>query len=285
MSSQIFGLVLKIRYKNMSRELIVFEKFKRVNKFNSEYWSARQLARILEYSDYRNFESVINKAKISCKNSDQSIKDHFVDVNDMIKLGKTATREIKDTYLSRYACYLIMQNADPAKEIVALGQTYFAIQTRRQEIQDQDIEDKKRLFLRSEITTQNKHLAVTATQAGVKNFGVFTNYGYMGLYGGLKVEDIHRRKKLTKNQQILDYMGSEELAANLFRATQTDAKIKREQVQGEARANQTHYTVGKKVRQTIKELGGTMSEKLPTTEAIEKAKLRHKKTHKMIGAV
>ena len=261
----------------MTNKLIIFEKVKRVNEFSSEYWSARQLAKILEYSDYRNFETVIKKAKESCKNSGQSIQNHFVDITDMVEIGSNASRVIRDTHLSRYACYLIMQNADPAKEVVALGQTYFAIQTRKQEVQEQQVEDQKRVYLRSEMTTHSKHLAVTASQAGVKNYGVFTNYDYMGLYGGLKAQDIHRRKKLSKNQQILDHMGSEELAANLFRTTQTDAKIKREQITGEARANQTHFDVGQKVRQTIQELGGTMPEKLPVSEAIGRTKRRVKK--------
>lgn len=258
----------------MSNPIIIFEEIKKINEYQSEYWSARQIAKVLEYADYRNFETVIKKAKESCKNSDQSIPDHFVDITDMIKLGKTASREIKDTYLSRYACYLIMQNADPSKEIVALGQTYFAIQTRRQEVQDQLVEDHKRIFLREEITAHNKHLAEAASQAGVTNYGRFTNYGYMGLYGGLSMQQIHSKKRLKPTQKILDYMGSEELAANLFRATQTDAKIRREQVKGEAKANQTHFEVGRKVRQTIRELGGTMPEKLPAGDNITKAKRR-----------
>lgn len=258
----------------MTNPITVFEEIKKINEYQSEYWSARQLAKILEYADYRNFEMVIKKAKESCKNSGQSILDHFVDVTDMIEIGKTASREIKDTYLSRYACYLIMQNADPSKEIVALGQTYFAIQTRRQEVQDQTIEDQKRVFLREEMTAHNKHLAETASQAGVTNYGRFTNYGYMGLYGGLSMQQIHAMKRLKPTQKILDHMGSEELAANLFRATQTDAKIRREQIKGEARANQTHFEVGRKVRQTIQELGGTMPEKLPVGDDITKAKRR-----------
>lgn len=195
----------------------------------------------------------------------------------MIEIGKTATRLINDTNLSRYACYLVMQNADPSKEVVALGQTYFAIQTRRQEIQDQIVEDNKRLFLREEITVHNKHLAEAASMAGVKNYGTFTNYGYMGLYGGRSMVKIHQKKGLKKSQKILDHMGSEELAANLFRATQTDAKLRRDQIKGEAKANQTHFQVGKKVRDTIKELGGTMPENLATPDAITQAKNRIKK--------
>jgi len=261
----------------MTNKPVVFEEIKRTNEYQSEYWSARKLAKALEYSEYRHFQPVIEKAKEACKNSGQSVKDHFEDVLDMIEIGKTASREVKDVRLSRYACYLVVQNSDPSKEIVALGQTYFAIQTRKQEVQEQLIEDQKRLFLRGEVTTHNKHLAETASRAGVKNYAVFTNYGYMGLYGGRKVQDIHKQKRLKKSQKILDHMGSEELAANLFRATQTDAKIKREEIQGEARANQAHFNVGKKVRQTIGELGGTMPEKLPTPDGVGSAMTRVKK--------
>lgn len=258
----------------MTNQIIIFEEIKKVNEYQSEYWSARQLAKILEYADYRNFETVVKKAKEACENSGQTIHDHFVDVTDMIELGKTASREIKDVNLSRYACYLIMQNADPSKEIVAMGQTYFALQTRRQELQDQQIEDQKRVFLREEMTAHNKHLAEAASQAGVTNYGRFTNYGYMGLYGGLSMKQIHAKRRLKPTQKILDHMGSEELAANLFRATQTDAKIRREQIQGEMKANQTHFDVGHKVRQTIHELGGTMPEKLPLGDDITNAKKR-----------
>ena len=264
----------------LKNQLVIFEEIKCINEYQSEYWSARQLAKVLEYSEYRHFQPVIERAKEACKNSGQSIKDHFEDILDMIEIGKTASREVKDVRLSRYAYYLVVQNSDPSKEIVALGQTYFAIQTRKQEVQEELIEDQKRLFLRGEVTAHNKHLVETASKAGVKNYAVFTNYGYMGLYGGLKVQDIHKQKKLKKSQKILDHMGSEELAANLFRATQTDAKIKREEIQGEARANQAHFDVGKKVRQTIREMGGTMPEKLPTPDGVEKAKSRVKKLAK-----
>lgn len=186
----------------VSEPMVIFEKIKRLTESQKEFWSARELAKVLGYVDYRNFETVINKAKESCKNAGQSLKNHFVDVTEMIKLGRGASRNIGDVYFTRYACYLIMQNADPSKEIVALGQTYFAIQTRRQEVQQQSIEDKKRVFLRNEITAHNKHLAEAASIAGVKNYGVFTNYGYRGLYGGLTMQDIRRIKKLKTSQQI-----------------------------------------------------------------------------------
>lgn len=256
----------------------IFEQIKKVNGYGQEYWLARDLADILDYQKYANFQIVISKAKESCKKSGQSIKNHFADVGKMIKLGSTASREVSDLSLSRYACYLIMQNADPSKEIVALGQTYFAIQTRRQELQDQLVEDQKRVYLRREMVTHGKHLAGAASTAGVKNYGTFMNYGYMGLYGGLDSKQIHARKKLKPNEHILDHMGGEELGANVFRTTQADAKLRREHITGEARANQTHFEVGKKVRQFIKEMGGTMPEKLPVADKISAARKRLKQS-------
>jgi DNA-damage-inducible protein D len=260
-------------------DIQIFEKIKQNSNKNTEYWSARDLAKLLNYLDFRNFQKAIKRAKESCKNAGQSINYHFVDTNKMINLGKSSTRYIKDISLTRYACYLIMQNADPSKEIVALGQTYFAMQTRKQEVFEQQEEDNKRVTLRQEITAHNKHLAETASQAGVRDYARFTNYGYQGLYGGLGVKQIHKNKKFKPTQKILDFMGSEELAANLFRATQTDAKIKRELIQGEAKANQTHFEVGHKVRQTIRELGGTMPEKLKTTDHINQSKKRLSKSN------
>lgn len=259
---------------------VVFESIKQFNDFGSEYWKARELYKVLEYSEYRHFLPVINKAKEACKNSGQDIHTHFEDVLEMVELGSGAKREIEDINLSRYACYLIIQNSDPSKEIVAFGQTYFAIQTRRQEKADQLLEDQKRVMLRGEIAKHNVSLAEAADNAGVKRFGTFQNYGYMGLYGGLGADDIHKKKKLSKSQKILDHMGSEELAANLFRATQTDAKLRREKVKGERNANLTHYHVGQKVRKTIDELGGTMPENLPTPDGVGKAKTRINKAKK-----
>ncbi|MDP4010096.1 MAG: DNA damage-inducible protein D [Candidatus Shapirobacteria bacterium] len=262
--------------------ITIFEESKRVNQHNSEYWSARALGNILGYSEYRHFLPVIEKAKESCINSKQPVNEHFEEYLEMIKLGHGAERPISDIKLSRYACYLIMQNADPSKEVVALGQTYFAIQTRRQEIRDQTIEDNKRMFLREEVTAHNKHLAEAASMAGVRNYGIFTNYGYMGLYGGRSMVEIHQKKGLKKSQKILDFMGSEELAANLFRATQTDAKLRRDQVKNEAVANHTHQEVGREVRDTIRKLGGTMPENLPTPDAITQAKKRIKNIEKVM---
>jgi len=262
-------------------DIQIFEKIKKESDKNMEIWSARELANLLSYTDFRNFKLAITKAKESCKNARQSVNYHFVDTNKMINLGKTGTRYIKDIHLSRYACYLVMQNADPSKEIVALGQTYFALQTRKQEIHQQIEEDNKRVNMRHEITAHNKHLAQTASKAGVHDYARFTNYGYQGLYGGLNVKQIHQTKKLKPSQKILDFMGSEELAANLFRATQTDAKINREMIQGEAKANQTHFEVGRKVRQTIRELGGVMPEKLKISDHINQAQKRIDKTIKI----
>lgn len=250
-----------------------FERIKYRNEAGNEYWESRDLAEVLEYTQYRNFEAVIEKAKLACFNSGHRIEDHFADVSKMVDIGSGATREIKVTLLSRYACYLAIQNADPKKEIVAQGQTYFAVQTRRQELADGRIEEERRILLREEMRHHNAQLADAARNAGVIqpiDYAIFQNHGYMGLYGGLRQEDIHRRKGLKKSQKILDHMGSTELAANLFRATQAEEKLRREKVQGKDAANRTHREVGAKVRQTIRELGGTMPENLPTVESIKK---------------
>lgn len=249
-----------------------FESIKHVNEYGEEYWYARELQKVLEYSEWRNFVTVIDKAKIACENSGIVVDDHFVDVNKMVNIGSGAAREIDDIILSRYACYLIVQNGDPRKEVIAVGQTYFAVKTRQQELIDnyeQLTEDQKRLAIRNEMTAHNKSLAEAAQQAGVVSsldYAIFQNKGYQGLYGGLGAKEIHARKGLKKSQKILDHMGSTELAANLFRATQTDEKLRRENIKGKEAANTAHYEVGKKVRQTIKELGGTMPEDLPTPQ-------------------
>ena len=227
---------------------------------------------VLEYVQWRRFADAIDRAKLACKNSGFEIEDHFADVGKMVDIGSGAEREIDDVMLSRYACYLIVMNGDPRKEIIALGQTYFAIKTRQQELienYEELTEDQKRIAIRQEMKRHNTALAEAAHNAGVIepiDYAVFQNYGYMGLYGGLKAQDIKQRKGLKKSQDILDHMGSTELAANLFRATQTEEKLRRDNVQGKYQANMTHYEVGTKVRQTIKELGGTMPEDLPTPE-------------------
>ena len=264
----------------------LFEQIKQTDANGNEYWTARKLAKVLAYSEYRHFITVIERAKEACKNSGQHIEHHFEDILEMMLLGKTAKREVNSIKLSRYACYLIVQNADPNTEVVALGQTYFAVQTRLQEIRQMDeynrldTEDEKRLFLRNELAKHNLQLAAAAKGAGVVepiDYAIFQNHGYMGLYGGLDAKAIHRKKGLKKNQQILDHMGSTELAANLFRATQTEEKLRRENIQGKGNANKTHFEVGKKVRKTIQELGGEMPENLPTADSIKQVEKAHEK--------
>lgn len=249
-----------------------FEDIKHINEYGAEYWLARELAQVLQYADWRNFENAIFKAMEACKNSGNEIGDHFGSVTTFTNLGSKATRKIGDYALSRYACYLIVMNGDPRKEIIAVGQTYFAVKTRQQELiedYDQLTEDQKRLAIRGEMISHNKSLAEAAQMAGVvdqRDYAIFQNRGYQGLYGGLGAKEIHARKGLKKGQKILDHMGSTELAANLFRATQTDEKLRRENIRGKQAACDTHYMVGQKVRQTIKDLGGTMPEDLPTPE-------------------
>ena len=268
----------------------LFESIKNIDENGNEYWTSRSLWKILEYTEYRHFLPVIEKAKLACENSGQRIEDHFEDILEMVTIGSGAERQIDSVKLSRYACYLIVQNADPSKKIVAQGQTYFAIQTRIAEVQQMkeyqelSTEEEKRLFLRAELQTHNFLLAGVAKDAGVidpRDYAIFQNYGYQGLYGGMTAKDIHAKKGLKKSQKILDHMGSTELAANLFRATQTEEKLKRENIKGKQEANMTHYEVGAKVRQTIKELGGTMPENLPTAENI---KAVEKKRQKMLDS-
>lgn len=263
-----------------------FEGLRETDEDGQEFWTARKLAKILEYSEYRHFLPVIEKAKEACRNSDHAIEDHFEDFLGMVEIGSGAKRELSDIRLSRYACYLIVQNGDPTKQVIANGQTYFAIQTRRQELADNSSfqrlkEDEKRLFLRDELRQHNKQLVETAQRAGVEtslDFAIFQNHGYKGLYGGLDAQGIHHRKELKKSQKILDHMGSTELAANLFRATQTEEKLRRENIKGKPKANQTHLEVGKKVRQTIKELGGTMPENLPVPpKSLQELEVEQKK--------
>jgi len=263
----------------MSQKLIQqnhasFESIRQLDSAGNEFWSARDLAPLLEYQQWRNFTQVIDKARLACETSKYSVADHFADASKMVDIGSGAQREVADIHLSRYACYLIVQNGDPSKTVIANGQTYFAMQTRRQELEEnakfaQLTEDEKRIAIRNELAEHNKHLAAAAKSAGVEtplDYAVFQDHGYKGLYGGLGAKDIHARKGLKKSEKILDHMGSTELAANLFRATQAEDKLRRDKVSGKKQANQTHYEVGKKVRQTIQELGGTMPEALPTPE-------------------
>ena len=268
----------------LADEYKIFEGIKKVREDGTEYWSARELSEVLQYKEWRNFSKALDRAKLACQNSGQEINHHFVEVNKTIKMPKNATKIICDFELSRYACYLIVQNGDPRKEVIALGQTYFAIQTRRQEVADyfnQLDEDNKRLVIRGDIKQWNQMLLEAAHNAGVitnQEYAEFQNAGYMGLHGGLTVDDIHTKKQLKDKEKILDFMGSEELAANLFRITQTEAKLKREKVKIKEKANNTHYTVGKTVRKAIEDIGGTMPEDLPKPEKsikqVEKEQLR-----------
>ncbi|MGN1152405.1 MAG: DNA damage-inducible protein D [Candidatus Gastranaerophilaceae bacterium] len=264
-----------------------FEKIKRISEEGYEYWSARDLYKLLEYSEYRHFLPVIDKVKEALISLGEDIDNHIEDMLDMVEIGSGATRELDSLKLSRFACYIAVQNADPSKTNVALGQAYFAIKTRQKELLEEDEklliqseEEAKRLLLREQMRKHNKQLAEAAKDAGINepiDYAIFQNYGYKGLYGGLDRQAIHKRKGLKKSQDILDHMGSTKLASNLFRATQTEEKLKRENIKGKMKANQTHYKVGKKVRQTIEELGGTMPEDLPTAESIKKLERQKQK--------
>lgn len=266
-----------------------FESIKHVNEAGQEYWLARELQKVLEYSQWRRFQETIERAKQSCKNSGIPISEHFADVGKSYRMPNGGEREIGDIMLSRYACYLIVMNGDAGKQIIALGQTYFAVKTRQQELiedYEQLSENQKRLSIRSEMVEHNKSLAEAAKMSGIsdpRDYAIFQNRGYQGLYGGLGMRDIRERKGLKKNQKILDHMGSTELAANLFRATQTDEKLRREHIRGKEAANRTHYEVGAKVRQTIKELGGTMPEDLPTPEKSIRQIERERKKKELKG--
>jgi DNA-damage-inducible protein D len=262
----------------VKNNLSIFEQIKKTDETGTEFWMARQLSKALDYADFRNFTGVIEKAIEACKNSGHNPLEHLVETNEVINAGKGAVQNYPSYKLSRYACYLIVQNADPTKEVIAQGQTYFAVQTRLQEIQQMEAynhlssEEEKRLFLRNEMSKHNTYLAAAAKNAGVRDgldYAVFQNHGYAGLYGGLDAKGIHKKKNLKKSQHILDHMGSTELAANLFRTTQTEEKLRNENIKGKQKANQTHYEVGKKVRQTIKEIGGTMPESLPVADSIK----------------
>ncbi len=246
----------------------IFENIKHIDESGNEYWYARELSKILEYREYRKFLPSIRKSIISCENSGQNVIDHFAQADVMVNIGSNAKRKFKDYKLTRYACYLIVQNSDSRKEVVALGQTYFAVQTRKQELSEKEYsdlsEDEKRFYQRNLTRKGNYSLNQTAKKAGVKNFDKFHNSGYKGLYNGETADDIAKRKGLRYREDILDNMGSDELIANLFRISQTEQKLKKDNITGENNASETHYKVGSKIRKTIKELGGTMPEDLPT---------------------
>ena len=248
----------------------IFENIKHIDEEGKEFWYARELQIVLEYKLWQNFEKVLRRAITSCNNSKNNSIYHFIDINKMVDIGSNTTRKIEDYKLSRYACYLIAQNGDSRKKVIALAQTYFAIQTRKQELLEKNYneltEDEKRLFNRNLTKKGNFALNQTAKNAGVKNFAKFHNAGYEGLYNGETANDIAKRKGLRYREDILDYMGSVELAANLFRITQTDEKLKNDKIIGVRNANETYYKMGKDIRNFIKEQGGTMPENLPTPE-------------------
>ena len=263
----------------------LFENIKHIDEYGNEFWYARELMPLLEYKKWERFSNVIDNAKTACEKSGYNIDEHFPEVGKLSKRNNGAVVQIKDYKLSRYACYLIAQNGDPRKETIALAQTYFAIQTRRQEISEKEYnsltEDEKRFYQRNLTKKGNYSLNQTAKNAGVKNFDRFHNAGYKGLYNGETADDIAKRKGLRYREDILDNMGSDELIANLFRISQTEQKLKRDNIQGEKEAKETHFKVGKEVRNTIKRLGGTMPEDLPTPKKslkeLEKEKTRQEK--------
>ncbi len=263
----------------------LFESLKHVNEDGVEYWSARELYPYLGYTQWRRFEDAIERAKESCKSASQPIEEHFAGAGKVLALRNGGSNTIKDVLLTRYACYLVAQNGDPRKPEIAQAQTYFAIQTRYAEIQQMEeyqaltSEESKRLFLREELRRHNAKLADAAHDAGVEtplDYAVFQNFGYKGLYNGLTAQGIHKKKGLKKGQNILDHMGSTELAANLFRATQAEEKIRREHIKGKDKANEAHYEVGKKVRKAIADIGGTMPEDLPTAESIKQVEAKQR---------
>ena len=248
----------------------VFEDIKHIDESGNEYWFARELMSILQYNLWQNFHGIIKVAMNNCNSSDYSISDHFIGVNKMVNIGSNTKRKIQDYKLTRYACYLIVLNCDSRKKVIALAKTYFAVQTRKQELSEKEYnslsEDEKRLYRRKQVKTGNYNLNKTAVKSGVKNLARFHNAGYKGIYNGETADDIFKRKGLRYREDILDNMGSEELADNIFRIAQTDAKLKRDNVDNQYTANSIHYEVGKEVRNSIKRLGGTMPEDLPTPE-------------------
>ena len=271
--------------KNIKKENQTFESIKHIDENGIEYWYARELQDVLEYTQWRRFENVINKAKISCEKSGFSVIDHFADVGKMVQIGSGAEKEVNDYKLTRYACYIIAQNGDPRKEVIASAQTYFAVQTRKQEITEKEYsmltEDEKRFYQRDLTRKGNYSLNQAARNAGVKNFDKFHNAGYNGLYNGETANDIAKRKGLRYREDILDNMGTDELIANLFRISQTEQKLRRDNIKGEKEANNTHYTIGKNIREVIAKNGGTMPENLPTPE--KSLKELEKENKKLIG--
>ena len=246
----------------------MFEDIKHIDEEGNEYWSARELMPLLEYTLWQRFSSAIKKAIENCKNSNNNVMDHFIGTDKMVSIGSNTTRNIIDYKLSRYACYLIVLNCDARKRIIALAKTYFAIQTRKQELSEKEYsmltEDEKRFYQRNLTRKGNYSLNMVARNVGVRNFDKFHNAGYKGLYGGETANDIAKRKKLRYREDILDNMNEDELVANLFRINQTKQKLLKDKVQGENNASDIHYEVGKEIRYTIKKLGGTMPEDMPT---------------------
>ena len=269
--------------KNMEKENQTFENIKHIDENGIEYWYAREIMTILEYSKWQNFEKILEKAMISCEKSSFPVIHHFTEASKMVQIGSGAKKEVKDFKLTRYACYLIAQNGDPRKEVIALAQTYFAIQTRKQEITEKEYsmltEDEKRFYQRDLTRKGNYSLNQAAKNAGVKNFDKFHNAGYKGLYNGETADDIAKRKGLRYREDILDNMGSDELIANLFRISQTEQKLRKDNIQGEKEANDTHYNIGKNIREVIEKNGGTMPEELPTPEkSLKQLEKENKKT-------
>ena len=246
----------------------IFESIKHIDEFGVEYWYARELQMVLKYKRWDKFYNVIKQAMISCETSDNDVFNHFSQVGKLVEIGSKTKRNIRDYKLSRYACYLIVQNGDPKKDVVALGQTYFAVQTRKMELTELEFrelsEDKKRLYVRKQVSNGNYSLNRTAINSGVKNLAEFHNAGYRGLYNGETANDIAKRKNLRYREDILDNMGSDELSANLFRISLTNQKLKNDNINNEVDANKTHYNMGKDIRNFIKMQGGTMPEDLPT---------------------
>ena len=275
--------------KEIERNNKSFEDIKHTDENGVEFWYARELMPILQYSNWQNFEKIVNKAKISCENSNINVLDHFTDISKMVQIGSGAERKQQDYELTRYACYLIAQNGDSRKKVIALAQTYFAVQTRKQEITEKEYnmltEDEKRFYQRNLTRKGNYSLNQAAKKAGVKNFDKFHNSGYKGLYNGETADDIAKRKGLRYREDILDNMGSEELAANLFRITQTESRLKKDNIDSEKEANKTHYNIGKNIREVIAKNGGTMPEDLPTPKKslkqLEKEKSKQLKNKNM----